>query len=236
MNVVAYIGGRRWSRLLVRYGLAVALVALATHLRLWLMDAYGPMPLFVTLYPAILIAASVGGGGPGILATLLSAVAADYYYIEPGGLFTFGPVNDQIALGIFTGSMLFVCVLAERLRRSRWKEAVAGTRDQERQWLRTTLSSIGDAVLAVDTDGNVTFLNPVAESLTGWPEKEALGRPARDVFRIIHEKTREPGDDIIGLVLSEGKVRALANHTAIVTRDGRETPIEDSAAPIKDDA
>ena len=108
--------------------------------------------------------------------------------------------------------------------------------DEHRQWLRVTLSSIGDAVLATDTAGRVTFLNPVASRLTGWLEAEALGVRVQDVFRIINEATREKADDIAGRVLREGHVVALANHTALITRDGREVPIEDSAAPIRDNA
>jgi len=106
---------------------------------------------------------------------------------------------------------------------------------QQREYLRVTLTSIGDAVLVTDIAGNITFLNPIAESLTGWPETEVLGHPAQDVFRIINEKTRAPGEDIVARVLREKKSVALANHTALLTRDGREVPIEDSAAPIRDD-
>jgi PAS domain S-box-containing protein len=107
---------------------------------------------------------------------------------------------------------------------------------QQREWLKVTLTSIGDAVLATDTAGHLTFLNPVAETLTGWEEKEALGQPVQDVFRIINEETRVPGEDIVARVLREGRVVVLANHTALVARGGREVPIEDSAAPIKDGA
>jgi PAS domain S-box-containing protein len=107
---------------------------------------------------------------------------------------------------------------------------------EQREWLRVTLTSIGDAVLATDTEGRVTFLNPVAESLTGWREKEVLGEPVQSVFHIINEQTRAPGEDIVARVLREGRVVALANHSALVGRDGREIPIEDSAAPIKDDS
>jgi PAS domain S-box-containing protein len=108
--------------------------------------------------------------------------------------------------------------------------------ERQREWLRVTLSSIGDAVLATDAAGRITFLNPVAESLTGWAEKEALGQPFQHVFQMLNEETRVPGEDIVARVLREGGVVALANHTALVARGGREIPIEDSAAPIKDSA
>jgi PAS domain S-box-containing protein len=104
----------------------------------------------------------------------------------------------------------------------------------QREWFHVTLSSIGDAVIATDAAGRITFLNPVAEELTGWKEQEILGHPSQDVFRIINEKTRQPAEDIVQRVLLEGHVIALANHTALVTKNGCQIPIEDSAAPIKD--
>jgi PAS domain S-box-containing protein len=107
---------------------------------------------------------------------------------------------------------------------------------RQRQWLSVTLASIGDALIATDNAGNITFLNPVAEALTGWPRHEALGRPVQSVFRILEEKTRAPGEDIVARVLREGRIVNLANNTVLVTRDGREVPIEDSAAPIRDSA
>ena len=91
-------------------------------------------------------------------------------------------------------------------------------------------------MIATDTEGRITFLNPVVVTLTGWQSEEALGQPIRSVFRIINEKTREPAEDLVARVLHEERVVALANDTALVTRDGREVPIEDSAAPIRDSA
>ena len=85
-------------------------------------------------------------------------------------------------------------------------------------------------------EGRITFLNSVAVTLTGWQSEEALGQPIQSVFRIINEKTHEPAEDLVARVLHEKRVVALANDTALVTRDGREVPIEDSAAPIKDSA
>jgi len=107
---------------------------------------------------------------------------------------------------------------------------------QQREWLRVTLSSIGDAVIASDTSGRVTFLNEVAVTLTGWQTEEALGQPMQNVFRIINEKTHAPAEDLVARVVNEKRVVVLANDTALVTKDGREVPIEDSAAPILDAA
>ena len=107
---------------------------------------------------------------------------------------------------------------------------------EQRQWLQVTLTSIGDGVLTTDTEGKVTFLNPVAAALIGWTLEEAADLPVHSVFSIINEKTRDTADDIVKRVLRDGNIVALANHTALITRDGREIPIEDSAAPIRDAA
>jgi PAS domain S-box-containing protein len=105
---------------------------------------------------------------------------------------------------------------------------------QQREWFKVTLSSIGDAVITTDLDGKVTFLNPVAEAMTGWKSEEACGQPLEKVFNIINEQTRQPADNPITKVLRDGVVVGLANHTALISKEGTETAIEDSAAPIKD--
>jgi len=115
------------------------------------------------------------------------------------------------------------------------KKAEAALREQ-REWLRVTLNSIGDAVIAADTGGRISFLNPVAATLTGWRPEEAQGRPIQEVLRTVNELTHEPAEDIVKRVLAEGCVVNMANHTALVHGDGSETPIEDSAAPIEDSA
>ncbi len=107
-------------------------------------------------------------------------------------------------------------------------------RESERRYA-TTLKSIGDGVIATDSEGRVTFLNPVAERLTGWSLEEANGRPLSEIFRIANEKTRQPLEDPVARVLREGSVVGLANHTILLSRDGGEIPIDDCAAPILDD-
>jgi PAS domain S-box-containing protein len=107
-------------------------------------------------------------------------------------------------------------------------------RASERRYA-TTLKSIGDAVIATDSQGRVTFLNPVAESLTGWPISEACGQPLPQVFHILNEYTRALVENPVERVLREKVVVGLANHTILVSRDGREIHIDDSAAPIFDD-
>jgi PAS domain S-box-containing protein len=107
---------------------------------------------------------------------------------------------------------------------------------EHRERLRVTLQSIGDAVITTDREARVTFLNPVAERLTGWTCADALGRPLVEVFEIVNEDTRATVENPIARVLQTGHVVGLANHTVLIARDGAERPIEDSAAPILDDA
>lgn len=101
--------------------------------------------------------------------------------------------------------------------------------------LRVTLSSIGDAVIAADRQGRITFINPVAERLTGWVSTGACGQPLERVFILVNEQTGQPAPTPVGKVLQNGETIALANHTALVAKDGRVIPIEDSAAPILND-
>jgi PAS domain S-box-containing protein len=105
---------------------------------------------------------------------------------------------------------------------------------QQREWLRVTLTSIGDAVIATDRAGRVIFMNPVAEALTGWTQDLAAGHPLEEVFRIVNEDTGNPVENPAHRVLKDGKVVGLANHTVLLARDGREIPIDDSGAPIRD--
>ena len=119
------------------------------------------------------------------------------------------------------------------------RDLTARKRDEDRlrrseASLRATLYSIGDGVLATDERARITRANPVAERLTGWSEKEAIGRPIGEIFRIINEETRAPAVNPVTRVLAEGVVIGLANHTALISRDGSECPIADSGAPILD--
>jgi PAS domain S-box-containing protein len=104
----------------------------------------------------------------------------------------------------------------------------------ERERLRITLASIGDAVISTDAEGRVQYLNAVAEALTGWTQAEAAGQPLPDVFRIVNEYSRQPAESPALRALREGVVVGLANHTVLVARDGTERPIDDSAAPMLD--
>ena len=115
------------------------------------------------------------------------------------------------------------------------QQAEEALRESEEN-LRITLNSIGDAVISTDTDGRVTHVNPVAEALSGWKEADATGKPLEEMFRIINAKTRKTVENPVTTVLATGKTIGLANHTLLIAKDGTETPIADSAAPIKNKA
>ncbi|PWU20128.1 MAG: hypothetical protein C5B50_04735 [Verrucomicrobia bacterium] len=105
---------------------------------------------------------------------------------------------------------------------------------REKQLLATTLASIGDAVIMTDENGRVTFVNQEAERLTGWTNAEALNHPLAEVFHIINEETRAKVENPVEKVLRLGAVVGLANHTILIAKGGREIPIDDSAAPIRE--
>ncbi len=133
-------------------------------------------------------------------------------------------VADVIALGI------------ERRQADAARADLLAREQLARSSLATTLRSIGDAVIATDVAGRVTFMNPVAEALTGWHLHEAAGQPLRRVFPIVNERTRQEVESPAERVLREGVVIGLANHTILLAREGGEVAIDDSAAPIRDDA
>jgi PAS domain S-box-containing protein len=106
--------------------------------------------------------------------------------------------------------------------------------NESRDWLQTTLRSIGDGVIATDGSGRVTLMNPVAQALTGWREEEAQGRLMSDVFSIHNEESGLAVENPITRAIREGRIVGLANHTVLTSKDGKSTTIDDSAAPICD--
>ncbi len=135
-----------------------------------------------------------------------------------------------MVLSVAAGLLLYQRNLKAHYR-ALYRSEAALRANIERQSI--TLKAIGDAVISTDTRGRVELMNPVAESLTGWTEEEALGRPLEEVFNIINEETREKVENPVVMVLREGTVVGLANHTLLISRDGREIPIADSGAPIR---
>ncbi len=143
---------------------------------------------------------------------------------------TTGLLSALLGLGLVGA---FVALMARHLLA---RQRAAELLYEQREWFRTTLSSIGDAVIATDTNGRVAFLNSVARDLTGWSEDEARGVPLDKVFPIVNERSRQPVENPVQRALAEGRVVGLANHTVLMARDGTERPIDDSAAPIRNAA
>jgi len=137
-----------------------------------------------------------------------------------------------IATGILGILMTLAFVWAVR-RNALVQARLAAALYSEREYLRVTLSSIGDGVIVTDPDGLVTTLNGVAATLTGWPAAEAAGQPLETVFRIVNEDTRKSVENPVVRALRDGVIVGLANHTVLLSRDGSERPIADSAAPIR---
>jgi PAS domain S-box-containing protein len=150
----------------------------------------------------------------------------------------------RTAVFVLTGviNILFLSWAYQRINEALKQRAKAlddaNTRGRELQeqkdLLSVTLASIGDCVLVADPAGRITFMNGVAEKVTGWTLDEATGRPTGEVFRILNEQTREPVENPVEKVMKSGVIVGLANHTLLVRKDGSEIPIDDSGAPIRD--
>ncbi len=137
------------------------------------------------------------------------------------------------AVGLGLGLLLITMVIGLFARNLAARQRATDALHAERERFRTTLTSIGDAVVVTDPQGRITLLNPVAQALTGWGD-EAVGQPLEAVFRIVHEATRKPVENPVSRVIRLGSIVGLANHTVLITKDGRERPIDDSGAPIRD--
>jgi PAS domain S-box-containing protein len=215
---------------------ALAVLTAAVLLRGLFDPLLGDRLALVTLYGAVAFAVWIGGLGPAILTTILGYLAADYLFIEPRhGIELASPTH---LLGLF-GYLLscgIIIFFGEALRQAqRTAQARAREAGRQREQLSVTLASIGDAVIATDREGRVTFLNHVAAELTGWKQDEAMGEPLAAVFRIVNEHTGQPVENPAERALATGRIVGLANHTVLIAKDGAERPIDDSAAPIRDD-
>ena len=181
----------------------------------------------------ILIPENRGDEEPAILAKISRGERIEHYETvrrrKNGQLIeislTISPIRD--ASGRIIGASKIARDISEQRRAS---ERIR--RSEER--FRVTLSSIGDAVIATDVQGRITFMNPIAEKVTGWMEADALGLPLDDVFVISNETTGEGMPNPVRSVLRDGATVGLANHTILTARDGTRIPIDDSAAPIRD--
>ena len=186
------------------------------------------LPL-VTLFGAVAAAVFAGGFGPALMVAFLGYLSCHYLFIEPRGSFVFDRTT-LVGLAAYLFTCALIIAIGEAMRIARARAAARG------EMLRVTVSSIGDAVITTDVEGCITSLNDVATALTGWRRDEAVGQPLERVFRIINEDTRANVESPATRALREGAVVGLANHTLLVDKNGVERPIDDSAAPIKNEA
>ncbi len=185
----------KWIGVAGQYTFAVAAVALAMCFRLWLVRSFGPMPLFITSYPAILVVATIAGGGPGVVVTILSALATDYWFIEPIGHFSITAANNGLALGIFTGTGIFLSVLAERLKRARRAEAVSVTQKKE-----LALLNMGN-LMALDLDHRIVRWSEGNRRLYGFDSQEAQGQLT---YELLQTHFGQPQEQIHSELLEKG--------------------------------
>ncbi len=218
------------------YGTAIGVLAGAILLR-WALDPYmgDTLPL-ITLFGAVAVAVWLGGYRAAIVVAGLGYLGCAYLFISPRGALGLDETQNIIGLGAYALTCLIIIAMGEAMRhaqhRYREGEAIAQRRAET---LRITLASVGDAVMTTDSRGNISSLNPVAEMLTGWTQRDAFGKPLTAVFKIVNEDTGQPVENPVDIVLAQHRVVGLANHTVLISKDGREIPIDDSAAPITDD-
>ena len=209
------------------YLVATAALAGAVLLRFVLDPLMGDQLPLVTLFGAVAAAVWIGGYLPALVVVVPGYIACDYLFIAPRHTFV-ADVPSLVGLAAYVFTCALILAIGEAMRHAQAEAAERG------EVLRVTLASIGDAVIATDTTGDVTYLNAVAERLTGWTNEDAQGEPLETVFRIVNEHTRERSPNPAERALREGVIVGLANHTVLIARGGVESPIDDSAAPIRD--
>ena len=228
---------------LLPYGWAVIATIVATLFRMALAPVVGSDAPFAAYFVAILLLAWYGGFFPAAVAIFLGAAAGTYFFISPTTTspFVLSTRVDRVTLFGFVVLSLIVAMLLALQRRtldrvreeSILRKAAEEAEREQRQWFETTLASIADAVIATDSDGRVIFMNQIASELTGWGLAEARGLPIPRVFHIVNEQTGEEIANPINKVMKEGVFAGLANHILLLSKDGRNIPLDDSGAPIK---
>ncbi|WP_010585895.1 hybrid sensor histidine kinase/response regulator [Schlesneria paludicola] len=212
-------------------------------------DSFSGMLTSLLFLGMIFVASVIGGWKGGVVATTCGLLCALFLFSPPYIVRAATKPIELFRLSSFVFLGAGLSAIGELLQRA-WRrieerqrlledEVQARRRAQLAERARadelmTTLASIGDGVIRTDREGRVTFLNPVAEKLVGWQSPQAAGRPLSEVFHIVHETTRQPVPNPALQSLADGDITALANHTLLISRDGTERPIDDSAAPIRD--
>jgi PAS domain S-box-containing protein len=196
-------------------------VAAAAALTLVFRHTANP-PVFAFFYAAVALAAWYGGLGAGLAATAAAVLVANWAFLPPYRALSFDSGALQ-QIGIFTLVALLINSMAAA------RDRAEGAERRLRRWYEATLASIGDAVIATDPGGRVAFLNAAAESLTGWPRGEAIGRPLSEVSPLVETRSGSAEGK-----LASGKVGSWNDRMALQARDGREVPVDATMAPIRE--
>jgi PAS domain S-box-containing protein len=201
---------------------ALALTAVALLLSLLLRPYLEPNPLALFVV-AVWVSAWYYSRTGGAVATAASSAVILYFFLRNQPLDAGPQWNSAVRLTAFVATCGFITWLT-----ASWRDS--------RRLLASMLSSIADAVMVTDRDGRITFVNAVAETLTGWPAAEARGRPVKEVLRLVDQKTHETIDNPLARALREKSLVAVDENTLLVSRSGSEVPIEHNAAPVRDNA
>lgn len=219
------IRGKRSA--LRRYGLALGLCAITIAVSALLSNNSIRLNLTILIVLAVIIPTWYGGKGPGLLvAVIFEATTILSRPIPPPNLSIGQFLFEHFSIISF---FVFLVLLVDS------RQNVERRLRQQREWLQTTLSSIGDAVVATDINGQISFLNKAAEEMTGWSLKEAAGRPFAEVLTIIDASDRQTVKDPVARVLDTNAAEDPDGQTVLVTRDGKEIFVDSRGAPIKDD-
>jgi PAS domain S-box-containing protein len=222
---------------IVRYGAAVSGVALATVIRLLLNPMLGARLPFTTYFITTVLAAIYAGLGPALLTVVLGTVLGAYLFVPPTN--TFGILGTSgwlqiLPYCVFSAALSILIKVIQDARRRAEQNASALVDSRER--LATILASIGDAVIATDLDGHVTFMNGVAQSLTGWTQEEASGKLIQELFKIREENSLEPECPVARVLRDRVAAEASTRLAVLISRDGREVPVEDNSSSIKNES
>ncbi len=230
------------------YGIAVALVLAATVLRLVFLQIVGTQVAFITFYPAVILAALYGGLRAGALATILSAVLADYFWMEPLRSFIVAHPGDWLAIAFFVITCLTISWIVERLKKaqSRLRQAEVERRadlermvaertaelNESRQREEGLIRSAMDAIIAIDASQRIVLFNPAAEKMFGCPASEALGST---IDRFIPERFRQTHGDRVrafGTTCETSRQLCSSGQVLGLHRNGEEFPIEASISQL----
>jgi PAS domain S-box-containing protein len=191
---------------------------------------------FTTYFVTTILVSIFAGLGPALLTVVLGTLLGAYLFVPPTN--TFGILGTSgwlqiVPYSVFsTGLSILIKVIQDARRRAE-QNALALTDSRER--VATILASIGDAVIATDLNGQVTFMNGVAQSLIGWTQEEASGKPIQELFKIRDENSRE-SECPVARVLRESGADRSSRLAILISRSGKEIPVEDNSSSIKNES